>query len=147
MYNDFKISTFRLKERDLKLNFRFWSPINPRGLLICIHGAGENSGQYCEIGTESVKRQIAFAAPDLRGFEQSDGQRGHIHRFKTYLDDLHQLIDYFENQVPKIPIYLFGHSLGGLIIIRYVHIMPLWPARFRGRLETYRAIYESYSCK
>ncbi|MGM1050514.1 MAG: alpha/beta fold hydrolase [Bacillota bacterium] len=121
MGNDCNISTYYLKEEhDFKLNFRSWFPINPRGLMIFIHGAGEDSRRYVDIGTESASRQFAFVAPDLRGFGQSDGQPGHIHRFHTYLDDLDQLIDYFRNQFPNIPLYLIGHSLGALVIIRYV---------------------------
>lgn len=133
MDKDCNISTYYLKkEHDFKLNFRSWFPKNPLGLLIFIHGAGEDSSRYFDIGIQSSKRQFAFVAPDLRGFGQSDGQPGHIHHFHTYLDDLDQLIHYFEKQVPKIPIYLFGHSLGGLIIIRYVQHFTMTIDRLAG---------------
>ncbi|MBD0381036.1 alpha/beta fold hydrolase [Paenibacillus sedimenti] len=109
-----------IKEREILLYFRAWIPEHPRGVLIFIHGAAEHSGLYGHIGTESMNRQIACMAPDLRGFGQSAGQKGHIHRFQDYLDDLDQLVIQIQKQYPQLSIFLFGHSLGALIVIRYV---------------------------
>lgn len=120
MYYCSNIRSYCIEERKILLYFRAWIPEHPRGVLIFIHGTEEHSGMYCHIGTESFNRQIAFIAPDLRGFGQSGGQKGHIHRFQDYLDDLDQLVIQFQKQYPQMPIFLFGHSLGALIVIRYV---------------------------
>lgn len=120
MHNDSCIHTYSQEKQVIQLYFRYWFPDNPKVLMIFVHGAGEHSGHYIELGTESFKRQFAFITPDLRGFGQSGGQRGHVGRFQDYLNDLDQLIAHFEKQFPEIPIYLLGHSLGGLIVIRYI---------------------------
>ncbi len=88
--------------------------------MIVLHGAGEHSEQYSHIGSECPQRQIGFIAPDARGFGYSEGPRGHIRRFREYLDDLDRFIVYFQAKYPKLPFFLVGYSLGGLIAIRYV---------------------------
>lgn len=120
MYYCSNIRSYCIEERKILLYFRAWILEHPRRCADFIHGAGEHSGLYCHIGTESFNRQIAFIDPDLRGYGQSGGQKGHIHRFQDYLDDLDQLVIQFQKQYPQMPIFLFGHSLGALIVIRYV---------------------------
>jgi lysophospholipase len=108
----------------VNLFYRGWIPKKPRALLILIHGAGEHSGRYSNIGEVCMDHQIALIAPDLRGFGQSEGRRGHVNHFKDYLDDLETLIKLFHVQYESIPLFLLGHSFGGLIVIRYGQIYP-----------------------
>ncbi|MBO8163418.1 MAG: alpha/beta hydrolase [Brevibacillus sp.] len=105
--------------RGTNLYYRGWMPPQIRALMILVHGAGEHSGVYSDIGEECLRRQIGLIAPDLRGFGQSDGARGHVDRFEEYLDDLETLAARLEQQYPAVPLFLLGHSLGGLIVIRY----------------------------
>ncbi len=58
---------------------------------------------------------------DLRGHGLSDGRRGHIRRFGAYLQDL----DRFRRELFGLvdvgtPLFLLGHSMGGLIALRYL---------------------------
>ncbi|MDF2714907.1 MAG: serine aminopeptidase [Paenibacillus sp.] len=119
MYNGTRIGEYSNRIQEIELYYRSWIPVSPKGLVLFIHGAGEHSGGYSHIGSECVNRQIGFMAPDLRGFGKSGGQRGHIYRFKEYLDDLDQLIILLQTRYQGLPIYLCGHSLGGLIAIRF----------------------------
>jgi lysophospholipase len=119
MYNGTRIGEYSSRIQEIELYYRSWIPVSPKGLVLLIHGAGEHSGGYSHIGTECVNRQIGFMAPDLRGFGKSGGQRGHIYRFKEYLDDLDQLIIQLQTRYRGLPIFLCGHSLGGLIAIRF----------------------------
>jgi acylglycerol lipase len=61
-------------------------------------------------------------ALDLRGHGRSEGVRGHVLRFQEYLDDL----DLFLAELPEdpLPCFLVGHSLGGLLSLRYVLDRP-----------------------
>ncbi len=120
MYKNANEGTYYNRTRDMKLFYRLWTPEHPKGLIVFVHGAGEHSGAYCHIAMECLNRHIAFAAPDLRGFGQSEGKRGYIRHFKDYLDDLDELIIQLQIRYPGLPIFLFGNSLGGLIAIRYV---------------------------
>lgn len=105
--------------RKVKLYIRYWLPECPKAFMMFIHGAGEHSGQYSHLGMECLQRQIAFIAPDVRGFGNSVGPRGHIRRFQDYLDDLDQLVVHLHARNPELPVFLMGHSFGGLIAIRY----------------------------
>ncbi|GAE92004.1 lysophospholipase [Gracilibacillus boraciitolerans JCM 21714] len=104
----------------VKLFYRSWIPERPKAIIILIHGAGEHSGRYTHISNYCMSQQMIVISPDLRGFGNSGGSRGHVHTFNEYLDDLHLLIQQVCSIYPDVPIFLFGHSLGGLIVIRYV---------------------------
>lgn len=108
----------------VNLFYRGWIPQEPRGFLILIHGAGEHSGRYSHIGEICMEHDLGVLAPDLRGFGKSGGPRGHVNKFTDYLDDLNQLIESFQAQYHSAPLFIFGHSLGGLIAIRYGQIYP-----------------------
>lgn len=103
----------------LNLYIRYWLPKAPEALIIFLHGAGEHSAKYSSLGMECLQRQIAFIAPDVRGFGNSHGPRGHIGRFRDYLDDLDHLVSDLQVRYSGLPICLLGHSFGGLIAIRY----------------------------
>lgn len=114
--------------QEINLFYRSWIPVNPIGLVLLIHGAGEHSGFYTHIGKECVNRKIGFMAPDLRGFGKSGGQRGHVDRFKEYLDDLDDLVTQLQIRYQGLPLFLCGHSLGGLIAIRFAQQLESKPA-------------------
>lgn len=111
-----------LRERDLF--FRCWLPTKTaseaRAILILIHGAGEHSGYYMDLAPICQQHQLIYVTPDLRGFGQSGGTRGHVNRFDEYLEDLHYLVQRICTWFPDKPVFLAGHSLGGLVVIRYV---------------------------
>lgn len=118
------ISGYYAGTKGVNLYYRSWIPDDPRALMVLIHGGGEHSGRYSHIGEECIRHQIALIAPDLRGFGQSDGPRGHINRFQDYLDDLEALVTFLKAKYPSTPLFLTGHSLGGLIVIRYGQLYP-----------------------
>lgn len=111
-------------EDGTKLFYRGWLPETPRALMILIHGGGEHSGCYMHIGERCLQQRIAMFAPDLRGFGQSEGLRGHVNHFHEYLSDLNILLRHIRSQYPSIPLFLLGHSIGGLITIRYGQEYP-----------------------
>jgi lysophospholipase len=119
MYKNSNEGTYYTRSQKMKLYYRLWKPEHPQGLLLFVHGAGEHSGQYSHIGMECSHRHLAFIAPDLRGFGMSEGKRGYIRQFKDYLDDLDELVIQLQIQFSELPIFLFGHSFGGLVAIRY----------------------------
>jgi alpha-beta hydrolase superfamily lysophospholipase len=57
---------------------------------------------------------------DLRGHGRSGGRRGHVTQFKEYLDDTAQFLDWARLQARGLPLYLLGHSMGGLIAALFV---------------------------
>lgn len=103
----------------LSLPVRVW-PGAGAGWVGVVHGYGEHSGRYEAFARWLNGRGWAVAACDLRGHGGSPGRRGHIHRFADYLRDVAALHRLLRERAAGRPLFLLGHSLGGLIALRYV---------------------------
>jgi len=95
----------------------------PRALLIVLHGFGDHSGRYAHVAEWGVGRGYAVWALDQRGHGRSPGPRGHIVRFAQFLADVAALRRRAAAEV-SAPQVLLGHSLGGLVALRYLETAP-----------------------
>ena len=105
----------------LRLNSRTWEVPRPRAGLVIIHGLSDHGGRYEPVAERLASYGISSFALDLRGHGLSEGRRGHAPRFDTLLQD----IDRFRREVqglvdPSTPVFLLGHSMGGLLVLRYL---------------------------
>ncbi len=91
----------------------------PRGVMCLVHGLGEHSGRYRHFADDLTSSGYAVVALDLRGHGRSPGRRGHT-PFPATLDDLAVLIAAAQHRRPGVPCFLYGHSLGGLIVLTYL---------------------------
>jgi len=114
--------TLRLIENRLQegIFYRHWSPQQPTAVILLAHGAGEHSGRYRAFAEYFGARGIAVVAPDHRGHGESPGVRAHITRFSDYFAPLDVLLEQIRGDYPHLPVFLLGHSLGGLIAARYL---------------------------
>lgn len=90
-----------------------------RGLIVVTHGHGEHLGRYHHTAQALCQAGYVVYTYDLRGHGRSEGKRGHSPTFLTYLDDLKQVADRATRENPRLPLWLTGHSLGGLITLTY----------------------------
>jgi alpha-beta hydrolase superfamily lysophospholipase len=93
-------------------------------VLLNLHGLGDHSGLYAAVGDYFAPRGFAVQAPDLRGNGRSPGKRGHIGSWTTYREDLRRLVELVGRESPAQPLFLLGHSLGGLIVLEYALHYP-----------------------
>lgn len=100
--------------------FRDWLCESPQAVLILMHGLGEYSERYDWAAEEFRRSGYAVFSGDLPGHGESTGRRGHIQRFDDFLDVVDEQCQRAEQKYPGVPIVLFGHSMGGLIVIRYL---------------------------
>ena len=105
----------------LRLHYRSWEASAPRSALLLVHGLAEHAGRYERFGQDLAAAGHSVYALDLRGHGDSDGRRGHVRRFDHLLQD----VDRFRREVqgmvrPDLPLFLIGHSLGGLVSLRYL---------------------------
>ena len=96
-----------------------WIPEEPRATVLLAHGYGEHIGRYGHVVTPLAARGYAVFALDHRGHGRSSGPRALIHRFDHYVDDLHLLAESARQAFSDLPVVLLGHSMGGLIAVRY----------------------------
>ncbi|MBK8045968.1 MAG: alpha/beta fold hydrolase [Anaerolineales bacterium] len=102
-----------------------WQPGGAtRGALVLIHGFGEHSGRYGYLVDALTAKGYAIYSMDQRGHGQTAGQRGHVMAFDEFTDDVGALIASARGATTEAPLFLFGHSLGGLIALNYAIRRP-----------------------
>ena len=92
----------------------------PRAVVALVHGISEHSGRYSAVVDHLTESRFAVCAFDLRGHGKSPGRRGHIDSWSQYRDDLSAFLDQVRARSPGIPVFIYGHSLGALIVAEYV---------------------------
>jgi alpha-beta hydrolase superfamily lysophospholipase len=105
----------------LKLYAQRWRPPGqPRAAVAIVHGIGEHSGRFKNIVHHLVPRGHAVYSVDLRGHGRSPGQRGHLMSWSEYREDVKALLGWISAQEPGLPVFIYGHSMGGLIVLDYI---------------------------
>ena len=94
----------------------------PLRTLVVVHGAGEHSQRYDHWARLLAQHQWRVVSLDHRGCGLSGGLPGHVDRFDQYLSDLDQV--WHELALDPERTIMFGHSLGGLISVRYAQTRP-----------------------
>jgi acylglycerol lipase len=109
------------KSKDhLNIYARYWQPEgNLKGTICLVHGLGEHSGRYSHVGQFLNSAGYALLATDLRGHGKSEGQRGHTPSMEALREDISRQLEEVQEQVPGAPIFLYGHSLGGTLVLSY----------------------------
>jgi alpha-beta hydrolase superfamily lysophospholipase len=93
-----------------------WLPEQPAtAALLLVHGFGEHSGRYAHVAAHFVAAGYAVYALDHDGHGNSPGTPGFVERFSRYTDGVAALLQHVREQQPGVPLFLVGHSLGGLI--------------------------------
>ncbi len=118
----------------LRIHYRSWEIEEPQAAIIVVHGLFEHSRRYEEFASYMAVHGFSTFVPDLRGHGASEGRRGHVASFDALLQDLDRVRREVQGLVPAdLPLFLFGHSLGGLIGLRY---LEEYDAPYRGAIMT-----------
>ncbi|MGV9103323.1 MAG: alpha/beta hydrolase [Promethearchaeia archaeon] len=109
-----------------RMFMHLWTPADnkPRALIVAIHGLGSHGGDMRTIGEFLAGRDLAVFAPDMRGFGHFSGLKGHVMDFDEYIEDMHNIIMQAKDQYKNRITFAYGHSLGGLHVIRYALTYP-----------------------
>ena len=109
------------KTRDgLILYGQGWKPDGPLKAVVClIHGVGEHSSRYAHVAQFMNKHHFAVSTFDHRGHGKSHGKRGHIPCCETVLTDIEDCLNLAGEKYPRTPLFLYGHSMGGNLVINY----------------------------
>ena len=103
---------------DDNLYYQFWLPRGgARAVVVIVHGFSDHCGRYDNLVSALVRHRFAVYSYDLRGHGQSPGKRGHIESFDDFRQDTHTFIYFVSSNQPGIPLFLYGHSMGGLIAL------------------------------
>lgn len=109
-----------------------WHLEDPEKVICIVHGIGEYGGRFDRVAEAFRDKNMAVCALDLRGHGESLGKRGGCAPRNSVLDDVSELLRYAEEKYPGKPLVLYGHSMGGNIVLDY---------RARGEMNDHPAGY------
>jgi acylglycerol lipase len=105
--------------RGVEIFYQSWLPDAPaRAALIIVHGLGEHSDRYDHVAQALTGDGIAVYACDHRGHGRSQGPRAVVD-VADVVADVDQLVVLAAGEHPDTPVFMLGHSLGGMIAVRY----------------------------
>ena len=91
----------------------------PKGELVAmlgiVHGYADHGKRYAHVMGALAEHGIGSVAIDLRGHGRAGGPRGFCMRFDEFHDDIRELRALVEQRAKGKPMFLFGHSFGGLV--------------------------------
>ncbi|MPZ66264.1 MAG: alpha/beta fold hydrolase [Pseudonocardiaceae bacterium] len=97
-----------------------WLPDDdPRAVVVIVHGLGEHGGRYDHVGQHLAGAGFACYAADHCGHGRSQGRRANIGRMDRIVDDLAEFVGFATAHTPGVPVFVLGHSMGGLIALQY----------------------------
>jgi acylglycerol lipase len=100
----------------LRIFFRRWRPsVPPRAVVAVVPGFNAHSGYYTWTAGQLVTDRVAVYALDLRGRGRSDGERFYVDTFDDYVADVTRFVALAKSREPAVPVFLLGHSAGGVV--------------------------------
>ena len=116
-HTEFKFETFD----ELQLFGQSWQPEDrPRAVVCLVHGMGEHSGRYAHVADALTQAGYALFVFDIRGHGKSSGPRGHTPSYEALMKDISSLLEVVNKRFPQLSSFLYGHSLGGNLVLNYV---------------------------
>jgi len=107
--------------RNVCVAYQTWLPKGEiKAAIMLIHGLGEHSGRYTNLVDHLIPLGYAIYAVDHVGHGKSDGIRKHIKIFSDFSDTIDIFFERVKEWHGKKPIFLLGHSMGGLICADYL---------------------------
>lgn len=110
------------KSRDgLDLFAQGWEPqaVAPKAVVCLVHGLGEHTSRYEHVAEAFTREGLILMGHDLRGHGRSPGPRGHINAIEDFMQDIDVLLEQARTRYPGLPLFLYGHSLGGIQVLHY----------------------------
>lgn len=103
----------------LVLYTQSWCAAHPKATIVLIHGISEHSTRYRHVGEYWAAHGYTVHTMDLRGHGRSPGKRILVRQIDEHSQDVGTLLTWARQQAPTRPLFLFGHSMGGLIVTYY----------------------------
>jgi alpha-beta hydrolase superfamily lysophospholipase len=98
-----------------------WEPMGkPKAVVALVHGHGEHVGRYAHVAEAFTKAGFVLTGFDLRGHGKSGGPRGHVSSYEALMDDIAHFLAQVARRYPGLPLFLYGHSLGGNLVLNFV---------------------------
>ena len=111
--------------RGAQIYYQCWLPeTDPKAVLLVVHGMAEHSGRYMNVVNHFVPSGYAVYSLDHIGHGKSAGDRGFVKHFKDFTETLNMFRGRVHAAQPEKPLFIVGHSMGGLISANFVLDYP-----------------------
>lgn len=100
-----------------------WKPeqtVEIKAVIGLIHGMGEHMGRYHHVAEMLNAEGYMVLGFDQRGHGQTEGKRGHTPSYETLLEGVDIILAHAKQNYPGIPLFLYGHSMGGNVALNYL---------------------------
>ncbi|WP_350342736.1 lysophospholipase [Proteinivorax tanatarense] len=94
-------------------------PKETKGVVIVVHGFAEHMGRYKEFMKFLEKNSYATYSMDHLGHGRSGKIKGYVEGLEEMVESVDGLVSLATEDNPNLPIFMFGHSMGGLITAAY----------------------------
>lgn len=120
--HEIKHSKFNWKTKDGKVLFaqKWDAGQNAKAAILLVHGLGEHSSRYAHWAGKLVNEGISVLTFDFRGHGQTPGKPGQVNDYNKLLDDIQLLLDQGKREFNNLPLFLYGHSMGGNLVTNFV---------------------------
>lgn len=108
-----------------RIHLRIWAPEGPaRAALVICHGLNAHGGYYVRTAERFAAAGFAVVALDLRGRGKSEGERFFVEDIADYVADVDAAVALARQRHPEAPVFLLGHSAGGVVACVYALDRP-----------------------
>ena len=111
-------STYRVQAADGNcLQGYVWAPADGavRAAVVVVHGIHDHARRYAALAQALNASGVAVLAQDHRGHAASGGARQRIDSVEQAADDVGLALAEAGRRYPGVPLFVHGHSLGGLV--------------------------------
>ncbi len=103
-------------EQGQSIFYQYWLPQNkPRAILLINHGLNEHCGRYHEMALYFTEKGFGVFGFDNIGHGKSNGTRSYVKDYPSFINPILTYLGMINEWHPDLPVYLVGHSMGGLI--------------------------------
>ncbi|CDN42248.1 MULTISPECIES: alpha/beta hydrolase [Paenibacillus] len=92
---------------------------DPEAAIGIVHGLGEHAGAYAHVADWFTDKGFAVYAFDQRGHGLTAGRRGDCPDYEALLEPVRLMLGDIGSQHRGLPVFLFGHSMGGNVALNY----------------------------
>ena len=115
-----ELRNITLESNGISIYAGYVAPRTVKGAVVLVHGFGEHSGRYLDsVLPALVEAGFAVVFYDNFGHGRSGGKRGHCPSYEALLELLDVIIDLAKSQFVNQPLFLYGHSMGGNLVLNY----------------------------
>jgi acylglycerol lipase len=109
----------KIKQTGIR-QYTFKASSDPEAVILLVHGLGEHAGRYTGWAKKFNESGIEIRSFDLPGHGLSDGKRGVMPSFDSVFDTIDKQLSVIRTDMPDMPMFIYGHSLGGCIVLDYL---------------------------